>query len=150
MPDNQDHGSGAVSPSVPNTRFFGIYWWLALLLSATEVSAMSLFSAGKVCTFSGISGVILQGGVPVANAKVTRTTTYRKKRTDHTVTSKEGFFWLPALFEHSVLALLPQEFAVGQLLTVTINGVDHVIWDGVKRIKDENAEADGQATGRGL
>lgn len=114
------------------------------LLFSTEIYAMSIFDTGKVCTFSGISGVILKGGKPVADATVTRTTSYQKKKIDQTKTDKEGYFELPALFERSAMSLLPQEFVVGQLLVVTVDGTDHVIWDGVKRKKEENSEARGK------
>ncbi|AMX01398.1 DUF6795 domain-containing protein [Microbulbifer thermotolerans] len=105
---------------------------------------MSIFDTGKVCTFSNISGVILKDGQPVSNATVTRTTSYQKKKTDKTTTNEEGYFEMPALFERSVMSLLPQEFVVGQLIVVTVNGEDHTIWDGVKRKKEENSEARGK------
>lgn len=105
---------------------------------------MSIFDAGKVCTFSSISGVILKDGKPVPNAVVTRTTSYQSEKKDKTQTNEEGYFEMPALFERSVLSMLPQEFAVGQRLVVTIGNEEHDIWSGVKRIKDENSEAKGQ------
>lgn len=117
---------------------------LLFLLLATETYSMSIFDTGKVCTFSAFSGVILKGGTPVSNATVTRTTSYQKKETDRTRTDERGYFEMPARFERSISSLLPQEFAVGQLVTVTVNDVDYVIWDGVKRIRDENSEARGK------
>ncbi|MCX2795565.1 carboxypeptidase regulatory-like domain-containing protein [Microbulbifer thermotolerans] len=105
---------------------------------------MSILNIGKVCTFSGISGIIQKDGQPLSNITVTRTTSYQKKKTDKTKTNEEGYFEMPALFERSVMSLLPQEFVVGQLIVVTVNGEDYVIWDGVKRKKEENSEARGK------
>jgi hypothetical protein len=117
---------------------------LLLFLLATEAYSLSIFDTGKVCTFLAFSGVILKGRTPVSNATVTRTTSYQKKETDRTRTDEHGYFEMPARFERSISSLLPQEFAVGQLVTVTVNDVDYVIWDGVKRIRDENSEARGK------
>nr|WP_255875008.1 hypothetical protein [Microbulbifer elongatus] len=58
-------------------RFFILS--IALVYSG-PLHTMSIFEAGKVCTFSGVSGVILQRGAPLGGAKVTRTTDFQKKR----------------------------------------------------------------------
>ncbi|SEA23656.1 DUF6795 domain-containing protein [Microbulbifer marinus] len=105
---------------------------------------MSIFNAGKVCTFSSISGVILRDGKPLQDVTITRTTSYQKEKSDQTKTDSDGFFELPAMFERNVMSLLPQEFVVGQILKVTVDGEEITIWDGVKRSKEENSEARGK------
>lgn len=121
--------------------------WLAILaffLFATELKAMSIFDAGKACTFSSISGVILKNGQPVKQAHIKRETDYQSVYSDETTTDENGHFALPPLFERSISNLLPQEFVVSQKITVTTKeGETHVIWDGIKRKKEENAESDG-------
>ncbi|WP_439135837.1 DUF6795 domain-containing protein, partial [Pseudomaricurvus sp.] len=74
---------------------------------------MSIFDAGKVCTFSKVSGVILRGGEPVSGARVIRETDFQSKRRDEAVTDDQGYFEMPSLFERSITSLLPQEFVVG-------------------------------------
>lgn len=106
--------------------------------------AMSIFDAGKVCTFSAISGVVLMEGKPVAGARVVRTTDYQKKKQDETVTDGEGRFELPAVYERHLVNFLPQEFVVGQLINVSFNDEEFKIWSGVKRKRQENAESRGK------
>ncbi|MFD1216827.1 MULTISPECIES: DUF4198 domain-containing protein [Microbulbifer] len=105
---------------------------------------MSILDTGKVCTFSGISGVILFEGKPVSGARVIRTTDFQKKKQDETVTDSEGRFELPPIFERHIVNLLPQEFVVGQLINVSFNDEEFKIWSGVKRKREENAEARGK------
>lgn len=116
---------------------------LAFFLFATELKAMSILDAGKVCTFSSISGVILKGGAPVKHAEIKRETDYQNVFTDQTTTDENGYFALPALFERSVASVLPQQFAVSQYMYVTHEGKEYKIWMGVKFKKEENAESDG-------
>lgn len=117
---------------------------VALIVANTETSAMSILDAGKVCTFSRISGVILRDGKPLQDVTITRTTSYQDKKSDQTKTDSKGFFELPAVFERNAMSLLPQEFLVGQLLQVAIDGEEITIWEGVKRSKEENSEARGK------
>lgn len=106
--------------------------------------AMSILDAGKVCTFSSISGVILLDGKPVPGAKVVRTTDYQKKKQDETFTDSEGYFELPPVYERHIVNFLPQEFVVGQLINVSHNNAEFKIWSGVKRKREENAESRGK------
>ncbi|WP_152558676.1 carboxypeptidase-like regulatory domain-containing protein [Endozoicomonas numazuensis] len=105
---------------------------------------MSIFDVGKMCTFSKISGVILNNGEPVTHAQVIRETDYEKKFTDQTTTDENGYFEMPALFVRSIAKYLPQEFVVGQLIKVVIGDREEQIWSGVKRTIDENAESRGK------
>lgn len=105
---------------------------------------MSIFEAGKVCTFSPISGVILFEGKPAAGARVVRTTDYQKKIQDETLTDSNGYFELPGIFERNIVNFLPQEFVVGQLVNVSFSGREFRIWSGVKRKREENSESRGK------
>ncbi|MDF1642537.1 DUF6795 domain-containing protein, partial [Thalassolituus oleivorans] len=53
---------------------------------------------------------------------------------------------LPAVFDQSFLGkFLPGEFVAPQQIFVKYEGEEYKIWEGVKRTKEENAEARGQA-----
>lgn len=104
---------------------------------------MSIFDIGKACTFSAMSGVILNNGKPVKNAIVKRETHWQKKVSDETTTDEKGYFEFPVRFERSIAAILPQEFVVSQKIFVLHEGKSHEIWSGVKRNKEENVETDG-------
>lgn len=106
--------------------------------------AMSIFDAGKVCTFSPISGVVLYEGKPVAGARIVRTTDYQKKSQDEAVTDGNGYFEMPGIYERHIVNFLPQEFVVGQLINVSFNDKEYKIWSGVKRKWEENAESRGK------
>ncbi|MGI9282637.1 MAG: DUF6795 domain-containing protein [Endozoicomonas sp.] len=105
---------------------------------------MSIFDVGKMCTFSRISGVILNNGEPVVGAKIIRETRYEKTFSDQTVTDESGHFEMPALFVRSIAKYLPQEFVVWQSMKIEVNGSEHEIWDAAKRSKEENSESRGK------
>lgn len=106
--------------------------------------AMSIFDAGKVCTFSPISGVILFEGKPVSGARIVRTTDYQSKSQDEAITDSSGHFEMPGVYARHVVNFLPQEFVVGQLINVTFDDKEYKIWSGVKRKREENAESRGK------
>ncbi len=116
--------------------------WL-MLFSNSGVS-MSIFDVGKVCTFSGVSGVLVDGGEPLKNVKVIRETDYQGAREDHVFTDDDGRFSMPPAYERSVTKLLPQEFVVGQALFVEKDGERIKIMAGVKRKPEENVESKGK------
>ena len=105
---------------------------------------MSILDIGKMCTFSKISGVILNNGEPVANATVIRETDYEKKFTDQTITDENGYFEMPALFVRSIAKYLPQEFVSRQKITVLVSHHSYDIWRGYKMKIEENSEARGK------
>lgn len=115
-----------------------------IFLFSVKVYAMSIFDAGKVCTFSAISGVILKDGEPVSGATVIRTTDYQKEKTDKTETDEKGYFEFPARFERHIVNFLPQEFVVGQSIVVIDGGQEYKIWGGAKRKREENSESRGK------
>jgi hypothetical protein len=118
---------------------------LFLVLSFYSVigAAMSILDTGKVCTFSNISGIITIGGKPAINALVKREVSYGSGYRDETYTDKSGRFDLPALFTKTIAKFLPQEFVVGQKISVILDGAEYEIWEGVKRYPEENVEARG-------
>lgn len=105
---------------------------------------MGFFDAGKVCLFSGISGVITKDGKPVVNARVVRTADRDGERKDETTTDENGYFELPPMFERTVTKFLPMEFVTYQEVNVIQRGRSPVtIWSSVKRKPNENSEARG-------
>ncbi|MGI9282960.1 MAG: DUF6795 domain-containing protein [Endozoicomonas sp.] len=105
---------------------------------------MSILDIGKMCTFSKVSGVILNNGEPVVGATVLRESGYQKKVTDQTTTDEKGYFEMPAKFERTIAKYLPMEFVAGQTLTVEFEGESHSIWRSVKRSREENSESKGK------
>ena len=105
---------------------------------------MAVSDLGKVCLFSGISGVITLNGKPVANAKLVRTADRDGVRTDETTTDEKGYFSMPPVFERTVTKYLPQEFVVSQQINVIFNGEKYELWSAVKRKPEENTEALGK------
>lgn len=72
---------------------------------------MGLKDLGKVCLFSGMSGVIQMDGKPAAKVRLVRTA---ESRVDETTTDEHGYFEFPPIFERTVTKYLPQEFAALQ------------------------------------
>lgn len=105
---------------------------------------MGFFDAGKVCLFSGISGVITKDGKPVANARVVRTADRDGERKDETTTDDNGYFELPPMFERTVTKLLPMEFVTLQRINVIDGEEQYEIWRSIKRDPKENTEARGK------
>lgn len=105
---------------------------------------MGMSDLGKVCLFSGISGVITLDGKPVANARLVRTADRDGAKTDETHTDSNGYFKMPAVFERTVAKYLPQEFVVSQEIFVHYNNNVYALWTGVKRKPEENAESRGK------
>lgn len=105
---------------------------------------MSITEAGKVCLFSGISGVIKLDGKPVANARLVRTVNKEKDKVDETTTDENGYFEMPPVFERTITKFLPMEFVVGQKIEVYSEDKVTEIWSGVKRKPEENVESKGK------
>jgi hypothetical protein len=117
--------------------------FLVLCFCSVIGAAMSILDAGKVCTFSNISGVITIGGEPAENALVKREVSYGSGYRDETYTDEGGRFDLPAIFTKTMAKYLPQEFVAGQKISVVLDGEEYEIWEGVKRYPEENVEARG-------
>lgn len=106
---------------------------------------MSISDAGKVCLFSGMSGVITTNGKPAANVRLIRTAALGKPKTDETITDANGNFEFPPMFDRTITKFLPQEFVAKQDIVALYNEQETKIWDGVKRKPEENTEARGSA-----
>ena len=109
------------------------------------VFAMGLSDAGKVCLFSGMSGVIKLDGKPVEGARLVRTVKKEKEKADEAVTDKNGYFEFDAIFERTITKFLPMEFVVSQQIDVLYNEKEYEMWSGVKREPEENAESKGKS-----
>ena len=109
-----------------------------------EAEAMSLLGIGKTCVFSEVQLHIMQDGKPLQNVTVTRQWEWNKSAQDVSNTDAKGYVSFPAVYESSVSRLLPTELVVGQQLSVTVNGEEHVIWTNAKRKPEENSEYGGQ------
>lgn len=105
---------------------------------------MGFFDAGRVCLFSGISGIITLEGKPVANARVLRSADRDGVKKDETTTDENGYFELPPMYERTVTKLLPMEFAVMQRIYVEYDQQNYEVWRSVKRSPTENTESKGK------
>lgn len=123
---------------------FGKSVALLLTVLSSGVYAMSIADAGKVCLFSGISGVVTLDGKPAAGARLVRTVNREKDKSDETVTDATGHFSMPPMFERTITKFLPQEFVVSQKIEVIFAGETYELWNGVKRTAEENAESRGK------
>lgn len=102
---------------------------------------MGLKDFGKVCLFSGMSGVIQMDGKPAANVRLVRAA---ESKVDETTTDENGYFEFPPVFERTVAKYLPQEFTALQQIAAHYNGEEFELWTAVKRKPEENTEARGQ------
>ncbi len=123
-----------------------LYLFIASLLFL-GVTAMSFSEIGKMCLFSGISGIITLDGKPVGNAKIKRVVgkahTHGKK-TDETTTNDKGYFEMPPVFDRSLIGkVLPMQFSVPQEIFVAYREKKYNIWSGVKSKREENSESSG-------
>ncbi len=105
---------------------------------------MGITDAGKVCLFSGMSGIIKLDGKPVSGAKLIRSVKKEKKRFDETITDENGRFEFKPIFERTITKFLPMEFVVQQVIWVHYEGKEYKMWSGVKRTEEENAESRGK------
>lgn len=106
---------------------------------------MSIMNAGKSCVFSSVDVVVTRDGVPVADARVVRTSEWQKEEVETTVTDSEGRFSFPALYHASASKFVPfSEFVASQSIVVEVEGQQFEIWANGKRDPKENAEFGGQ------
>jgi hypothetical protein len=138
---------GPLKFSVAATRYACFTLFFIIALALLGVNRMSLADTGKMCLFSGISGIIMLDGKPVENARLVRSVDKahtKGKKADTTTTDINGYFEMPPIYDRSIIGkVLPMQFAVGQSIIVTVDGVDYRMWGGVKEERKENAESDG-------
>ncbi|WP_276681898.1 DUF6795 domain-containing protein [Thalassolituus oleivorans] len=106
---------------------------------------MSIFDAGKVCTFSAVRATVTYKGEPVKGATVTRLTEWKKPNKETTKTDANGAFDFPAIFERSVSKYSLMEIVISQQITVEYNGQLFEIWANGKMNSEEDSEFDGVA-----
>lgn len=112
-----------------------------LLGGVSGAFAMGLKDLGKVCLFSGMSGVIEMDGKPAANVRLVRTA---ESKVDETTTDENGYFEFPSVFERTIAKYLPQEFAASQKIVAHYQGREIDVWVGVKRKPEEHVESRGK------
>ena len=124
------------------------YFFILSIVFTPLVYSMSIGDFGKLCLFSGISGVITLNGEPVKHAVVKRQATrshvqgYKK---DETTTDEQGYFEMPPLYDRNIIGkFLPMEFVSSQTIVVSYQGRDYKLWGGIKRNREENSEARGE------
>lgn len=121
---------------------------ISILVIALGACSVSLSDVGKMCLFSGISGVITLNGEPAVGAKVRRIVdkahTHGKKN-DETIVDDNGYFKMPPIYDRSIIGkILPMQFAVGQEIYVDFQGLTYEVWSGVKQKREENSESNGK------
>jgi len=104
---------------------------------------MSIFDAGKVCTFSAVKARITLNGVPASGAKVIRLAKLKKENIDTTTTDDNGVFEFPAAFENSLKKFSPAEIVISQQIKVEYQGESYEIWANGKMDARENSELGG-------
>ena len=120
-----------------------IFILLLIVVVNKGVFAMGLSDAGKVCLFSGMSGVIKLDGKPVSGARLVRTVKKDKKNADEVITDENGYFEFKPIFERTLTKYLPMEFVVSQQIDVFYQDGKFEMWSGVKREPEENTESRG-------
>jgi len=104
---------------------------------------MGLSDVGKVCLFSGMTGVIKLDGKPVSGAKLVRVVNKEKDITDEVITDEKGYFEFKPIYSRTITKFLPMEFVVSQKIDVFYKGAKYEMWSGVKREPEENTESRG-------
>jgi hypothetical protein len=110
-----------------------------LLIFSYGVYAMS----AKPCLFSGMTGIINYKGKPAANVRLLRK--IEGKDVDETITDEKGYFEFKVAYQKkSLFDFLPTEFVVRQDIIAFKDGQEYLMWAGVKRSPEENAESRGK------
>lgn len=119
---------------------------LLISLMTKEATAMSL--GEKLYLMSEISGTITFNGEPAAGAQLKRTVRKafsRSEMTDETTADAHGYFSLPAVVQTKwIPGLIPAEFVVPSLITVTYQGTEVVVWSSTKRSPEPDTENKGR------
>lgn len=97
----------------------------------------------KTCVFSAVRARLVVAGEPVKGATVIRRWNWQKPREDKVITDEEGYFRFPAVFEYSILRLLPAEIVIGQGLYVVLEEGETMFWSNARRDSEENTEYQG-------
>lgn len=116
---------------------------IASLASAKGV-AVDFLKRKEVFLFSEVSGRLAYKGVPASRANVRRLVKIGEKSYEQVIEANDdGLFFFDSL-KRSQRAIFPEEFVSHQKLIVEYEGKDFLIWEGVKRSEESNAELDGK------
>ena len=101
---------------------------------------------GGQVLFSEIHGVLLDGGKPLAGARLQRSWHWQNndtKGSDSTTTDAAGHFHFPMVTARSLLmSILPLEKLVRQSISLTTPEGERPIWEGFKRNYRRGGEID--------
>ncbi len=99
----------------------------------------------KTCLFSAISGTITLGGKPVTNAIIKRVS---DERIDESKTDENGHFSMPSVFASPIFSFIsrfiPGQFVSTQKLYIYVDGMEHLLFEGIKRNEAEFTESRGK------
>ncbi len=111
----------------------------------------------KVCLFSPVKGKVVLKGQPVEGAVIERTCKWNwknEKKSDQTVTDKNGEFALPGIYSWmGIVQLVPHEPVIDQQIVIKHGGATYNAWAHFKHEYGEFAELDiakALGEGRGL
>ncbi len=116
---------------------------IILIIAFVGVNAMS--KNNKTCLFSAISGTITLNGKPVANARIKRAS---DERIDESKTDENGHFSMPSVFANPIFSFIsrfiPGQFVSTQKLYIYVDGMEHMLLEGIKRREAEFTESRGK------
>lgn len=119
---------------------------VSLLFATQDTNAMAGF-LGEYTLFSAVSGHVMKGDQPVAGATISQSAKLGSSDavTQTTVTDADGSFSFPPITrKKGFSSLLPQQFAAGQSMTITVDEQSYEGWVYTKLDPAENSENSGQ------
>ena len=121
-------------------RFF-----VFIVLVIVFVGANAMSKNNKTCLFSAISGTITLNGKPVANARIKRVS---DERVDESKTDENGYFTMPSIFANPIFSFIsrfiPGQFVSTQKLYIYVDGMEHLLLEGIRRNEAEFTESQGK------
>lgn len=115
-----------------------------ILVGACGGQTMSKTGPLKSCVFSDIQAVVTLEGEPVKGARIVRRWNWQSEKEDETITDAAGRFEFPAVYERSLVRLIPVEFVVSQSLTIYYKDKEFTFYRGSKRDIELNSELGGK------
>ena len=119
---------------------------ISFLFATQDTYAMAGF-LGEYTLFSAVSGRLVNGDQPVAGATISQSAKLGSSDaiTQTTITADDGSFSFPAITrKKGFSSLLPQQFAAGQSMAITVDGESYEGWVYTKMDPAENSENNGQ------
>lgn len=102
---------------------------------------------GEYVLFSAVSGRVLNGEQPVADATITQSVTISGSDTtlQTTQSKSDGTFSFPQISrKKGLLSLLPAQFTAGQSMTISVNGTEYEGWLYTKFSDEADSENEGK------